>query len=463
MNLRDYQIDMLNGAINALNAGKSPFVTSPTGSGKMVVIASLAAHLQMKVLIVEHRQELIDQAMEKLREIGENPGLIMSGVADPNKNATIKVGMIQTINRRDLGGWEPDVIIVDEAHLGAAASYKKLFQNCPDSPRVLFSATPWRLDGKGFRDICDVMVLGPTIRQLIQKKFLVPTEYFAYDMADFSNCKIVGNEYDQDEVAVIMSDITEEIVETWLGECKERPTIVFAANTKHSKSLCEAFRARGIKAEHVDGSTPNAVRKSIMRRLKNGETRVLCNCGVVVEGFDAPLVSCVILAIATKSLSKFLQCCGRGMRPHTDSGKKNLIVMDFGGCHKTHGVPEDDRTWTLENRNIKPHKSEFVEEIYEAVEVKPITTVVYKPDSYDYGKDGIALDEVARRNYVAATPQKPAAPKMPVGGKLPPTWLPVSWRDYWINLEAYRLALRLPPEYSERVAKSELQRRRMGL
>jgi superfamily II DNA or RNA helicase len=100
MQLRDYQIDIINGAISILNRGKRPFVVSPTGSGKMVVIAVLAGHLGAKVLIVEHRVELIEQAVEKLKEIGEKPGIIMSGVVDPNPDSMIKVGMIQTINRR---------------------------------------------------------------------------------------------------------------------------------------------------------------------------------------------------------------------------------------------------------------------------------------------------------------------------------------------------------------------------
>ena len=463
MKLRDYQLNMLNGAIQALNNGLNPFVVSPTGSGKMVVIAELAAHLKCKVLIVEHRIELIKQAVEKLEQIGQNPGLIVAGIKDPNPNGNIKVGMIQTIHRRDLSGWKPDIVIIDEAHLAAASSYKTLLGKLADSPRVCFSATPWRLDGKGFRDVCDTIVIGPTIKQLIRKGFLVPTKYFAYDAADFSNCKIVGYEYDQEEVALIMEDITEEIVETWYESCRDRPTIVFAANTRHSKKLCEEFRKKGISSEHIDGSTPDAVRAAIINRVKTGKTKVLTNCGIVIEGFDAPIVSCVVLAIATRSLSKFLQCCGRGMRLHPESGKTDLIVMDFGGCHEIHGVPEDDRSWTLENRNIKPGKKEFIEDSYTAVEVKPINAVVYQPNSYDYGKDETVVENNWKRNYATNGDGRQTQRQLPKGGKSPPAWLPVSWRDYWISLEEYRLALGLPTDYSDRMAKAELLKRRVGL
>ena len=462
MQLRDYQVKMLNDAISALNSGMNPFVVSPTGSGKMIVIASLAKHLQSKVLIVEHRIELVKQAIEKLELIGENPGLIVSGIRDPNPGAIIKVGMIQTIHRRDLSGWEPDLIIIDEAHLAAAASYQKLLGKLADSPRVCFSATPWRLDGKGFRDICDTLVFGPTINNLIHNGFLVPTKYLAYDSADFSNCKIVGNEYDQDEVAGIMEDITEEIVNTWIETCKDRSTIVFAANTSHSKKLCEAFRNVGIRSEHIDGSTPDAVRSAIIKRVKSGETTVLCNCGIVIEGFDAPIVSCVILAIATKSLSKFLQCCGRAMRLHPESGKQFMYVLDFGGCHQNHGVPEDDRNWSLENRPIRGYRTEFIESDVEAVS-QPIKAVIYKPNSYDYGKDPEYQDDGWRRKYSAALPSAPKPRRLPPGGNPPPLWLPVSWRDYWNLLEEYRIGLGLRSDYSEMTAKAELYKRKIGV
>lgn len=458
MNLRDYQLKMLNDAIDALNRGMSPFVVSPTGSGKMIVIAALAKHLQSKVLIVEHRIELVKQAMEKLEASGEKPGLIISGIKDPNPDAEIKIGMIQTIHRRNLGDWEPNIVIIDEAHLAAASSYKNLLGKLADAPRVCFSATPWRLDGKGFLDICDTIVLGPSIKKLIKSGFLVPTQYFAFDAADFSNCKMSGNEYDQEEVAVIMEDITEEIVETWINNCSERSTVVFAANTKHSKKLCEAFRARGIKAEHIDGSTPDTVRASVIGRVRSGETRVLCNCGIVIEGFDAPIISCVILAIATKSLSKFLQCCGRGMRLHPESGKTDLIVMDFGGCYQNHGVPEEDRVWSLENRSTKNEK-EYIEDPH-TVENRPVSVVVYKPDSYDYGVDQNYKSEEWRRNYARSTQGQR---KLPPGGQHPPRWLPASWRDYWISLEEYRIALNLPKDYSEKTAKIELYKRKLGI
>jgi hypothetical protein len=317
------------------------------------------------------------------------------------------------------------------------------------------------LDGKGFRDVCDTIVLGPTIKELVKRRYLVPTEYLAYDVLDFTECKMSGNEYDQEQVAVMMEDVTEEIVETWFASYSNRSTIVFAANTTHSKNLCETFRSKGVKAEHIDGSTPDAVRSAIINRVKSGETRVLCNCGIVIEGFDAPIVSCVVLAIATKSLSKFLQCCGRGMRLHPESGKYDLVVMDFGGCYKNHGVPEDNRTWTLEDRNIRGGKKEFIEDLEtSAVEVAPIQSLVYQ-QGYDYGKDDRYQDESWRRTYSTSGQTRKARPTL-AGELPPPLWLPPSWREYWRSLEEYRLTLGLSRDYSERTAKAEIVKRKMG-
>lgn len=463
--LRDYQIEMINGAVEALNSGLNPFVVSPTGSGKMVVIAALAKHLNMRVLIIEHRIELIKQATDKLKEINESFGIILSGIKDPNPNAMIKVGMIQTINRRvDFDGWWPDIVIIDEAHLSAANSYKKLLGKLENSPRICFSATPWRLDGKGFLDICDTIVLGPTIKDLIRYGFLVPTNYLAYDAVDLAQCKMAGNEYDQDDVAKIMDSITEEIVATWSDTCGDRNTIVFAANNAHSKSLCRAFRDAGIKAEHVDSSTPDSVRNAIVTRVRSGETQVLCNCGIVIEGFDAPIVSCVVLAIATKSLSKFLQCCGRAMRIHPQSGKTDMVVMDFGNCHVHHGTPEDDRTWSIEDRNLKPGKDEIIEGEEDEIKKQPISAIVYQPNAYDYGGNEISNDEFRRKYSTnsggsgrgANTTSRPAR----VAGSLPPPrWLPPTWIDYWYTLESYRIGLKLPNSYSIETAKSEIRKR----
>lgn len=442
MKLRPYQVGMVNGAVKSLNRGRRPFVVAPTGSGKMIVIAFLAKHLDRNVLIVEHRVELIGQAVEKLEMLGERPGIIMSGRLDPNPSSKIKVGMIQTINRRELN-WVPDVIIFDEAHLSAADSYNRLIAEYPSAMVVGFSATPERLDGRSFRDMFDEFVFGPTMRELTRMGHLVPIEYHEFDVANLKGLKTKGRDWDQDQVADILSESTEDVVATWLSNWSNRPTVVFASNTKQSKMVCEEFRSKGVAAEHIDGTTKDSVRKSIMHRVKTGKTRVLCNCGIVIEGFDAPLISCVMLLIATKSLSKYLQCIGRGTRPC--EGKENLVVADFGKCRETHGDPDEDRDWSLDGKPRGGSPKEYYENTDES-DKKNVEK--YREGVYDYGiENGVVAD---RRENRTATADR---------GSLRPRWLPKGWEDYWDQLEVYRKSQGFPPKFSEDFAKAEINRR----
>ena len=496
--LREYQIKMLNDAISSLNRSSNPFVVSPTGSGKMIVIAALAKHLKLPVLVVEHRIELVKQAIEKLKFAGEKPGKIVSGLPDPFPNALIKVGMIQTMSRRlSFGGgngnaiksggahYSPQIIIIDEAHLAAAKSYKSLIAAFPRARIVCFSATPWRLDGIGFTEICDELILGPSITELVGLRHLVSTEYHAYDQLDLRSVSLPDNntEYDQDKVAVMMESITENIVDEWMANFRNRTTVAFTSNIRQSKKLADAFRRRGVAAEHVDGSTPDGVRTSAIERLRSGVTRIICNCGIFVEGFDAPIISCVILALATKSLSKFLQCCGRGMRPDLESGKRNLIVMDFGENHKNHGTPEEDREWSINDRRIARPTKEHVEIIEDSMDYtesmmiadininnqqnQHVRTNVYQPNAHDYGIDRNSSieenDEWRRRYSQAGKPQRDKQVRLAANGasaaivgRAPPQWLPVGWYGYWQSLEAYRVFHRLPDSYSEKTVRIEL-------
>jgi len=441
----------------SLRSGGSPFAVLPTGAGKMVIIAALASLFDVNVLIVEHRIELIDQAIEKLNDFGISPGLVVAGKVDSNlvtsgkvsldHNCRIKVAMIQTVNRRDLGDWSPGFIIVDEAHLSAAKSYVSLIERF-SVPVVGFSATPSRLDGKGFSHIFSEIIVGPTIAQLTESGFLVPVEYMEYDIADFSDVKTIAGEYDQEQVGRILDKFSEDIVDTWIDGFCDRPTVVFASDIKQSKRLCDWFRRKGFESEHIDGSTPDSVRKSVIHRLRSGATKVLCNCGIVIEGFDAPLVSCVAMATATMSVSKFLQCCGRGMRPHSDSGKKNLVVLDFGGNSKIHGYPGDDRVWSLEPRNITKRERwrEYIETEDEVEKVEPERNR-YIANRYDYGvNEEFSVSRVKREEKSRIIP----------GSRPPPRYLPRSWIDWWWSIEEYRVLNRYPREYSEDLARKYL-------
>lgn len=167
------------------------------------------------------------------------------------------------------------------------------------------------------------------------------------------------------------------------------------------------------------------------------------------------------------------------MRPHPESGKKDLVVMDFGECYKHHGTPEDDRRWSLENRKQK-RDTEYIEAITESqgdVVTKQLILNTYQPDLHDYGGAAgrIDNDEWKKRYQSSGKPRNQSSDKprnstkqavnpqrvqlLAAGAKMPPRWLPPTWHDYWFSLEAYRLYWQKPTDYSESAVRAELSKR----
>jgi superfamily II DNA or RNA helicase len=368
VSLRQYQRRMLYDIKTAFHVGKNPLVVAPTGAGKMVLIAFLAVELKCRVLIVEHRIELIDQAVEKLNLIDVAPGIIAADYKpkptariDKTGAADICVGMVQTLARRPLEGRDFEVIVVDEAHLSQANSYLRLKRRWPEAKRVGLTATPERLDGRGFEPFFDTLIHGPTIPDLTSLGFLCRVELYTAVVPDMSDVNITRGDYDQLEVAARLNNkkLVGDVVEQWGIHARGLTTVVFATSRAHSQSICDAFVANGVKAVHMDGDTPDAVRRDNLDKLRSGEITVCCNCGILIEGVDVPNIGCVILAMATQSISRYLQSIGRGMRPCP--GKSKLIVLDHGGNYRIHGSPDAVHVWTLDGRppRVVKHKEDL--------------------------------------------------------------------------------------------------------
>jgi superfamily II DNA or RNA helicase len=141
-------------------------------------------------------------------------------------------------------------------------------------------------------------------------------------------------------------DLIGDIVTHWHKFGERRRTIVFCVDVAHSIHVKDEFIKAGVRAEHVDGSTPKPERDAILKRLESGETEVVCNCMVLTEGFDCPPVGCIVLARPTKQLGLYRQMAGRGLRPAP--GKRDLILIDHSGAVYRHGLLEDPVEWTLD-------------------------------------------------------------------------------------------------------------------
>ena len=362
--LRPYQLQALEKLRQEVrNGNKRPLLVSPTGSGKTVIASHLidsAVLKRSRVVFIAHRKEIIDQTSGKLRAMDIDHGVIMSGHA-PSALAEVFVASIQTLVRRELP--EADLIIIDECHHASATTYQKIISAYPNAVIIGLTATPCRSDGRGLGSTFNSIVHVAQTKELIDTGFLVPTTVYAPSKPDLGGVHIKRGDYDAAELeaAIDKPKLVGDIVDHWHKLAEDRQTIVFTTSIAHSQHLVEAFIHSGVSCEHIDGETPKPLREKTLSRLISGETRIVCNVGVLTEGFDAPIASCIILARPTKSFGLYLQMAGRGMRPYP--GKENLLLLDHSGAVYEHGLVDDYIDWHLDKKEIAFTKKEYEKRI----------------------------------------------------------------------------------------------------
>lgn len=351
--LYPHQRQLVDEARQAIASGhQGILLQSPAGSGKSIMIADIAKGATDKknhILFVAHRQELIDQIRADF----------IKNEVDP-KYTTIQTP-IRAVNR--LGKIpEPTIIITDETHHSRAASYRKIYDYFPNAYRLGFTATPWRMSGKGFKDIYSVMVRGQSVDWLIENNYLAPFRYFAPTVIDETKLKSNKNQdYKNKDLDEVMEKASfGDIVQTYNDKAKGEQAILYAHNIEYSKRYADLFNQAGIHAKHADGKTPKAERENIMRGFKNGEFNILCNVDLISEGFNVPDCSTVILLRPTQSLSLHIQ---QSMRPMRYQKNKIATIIDHVGNFHKHGVPNTPHEWTIEDikkrdKNDAPKLSE---------------------------------------------------------------------------------------------------------
>lgn len=353
MRLYPYQEDLVNQARLDISKGaQGVMIQSPPGSGKSVVIATIAKYATDKgnhVLFIVHRKELVRQIEETFQKVG----------VDRKLSTIITVG--KAVNRLD---WlpEPSIIITDESHHARAATYRKIYDHYPEAIRLGFTATPWRMSGLGFRDIYDTIIHGQQVDWLIQNNFLAPFDYYAPTLSDMNVLKKSSTgdytkaSMDKAVSRVIFGDIVKHYRELADG----KKTILYAHSVEASQNIAQAFTDAGIKAMHADAKTNSAERDAIMEDFKDGDLQVLCNVDLVSEGFNVPDCSCVILVRPTASLVLYLQQSMRSMR--YQAGKK-AIIIDHVGNYSVHGLPDTHREWSIDDKEKKVKKNNTDNEV----------------------------------------------------------------------------------------------------
>ena len=344
--LFDYQQKLVDQARDALAQGnKGVLIVSPPGSGKSVVISEIARLTVKKsghVLFFVHRQELVKQIKDSFKQQG----------VDLNRCTIMTVGKVA--NRLKILP-KPNLIIVDESQHSRAKTYLKIFDYYDDVPRLGFTGSPWRLSGKGFKDIYSAMIEGPTTKWLIEHHKLAPFTVYGYQLG---NKDLLKKSSTGDYTNKSMDDFTKsiihgDIVKSWLKFAKDRKTIIYCHSTSFSKIIAQEFRNAGISAIHADAKTPSNKRNRIMDSFKQGQIKVLCNVDLVSEGFNVPDCSCVVLLRPTESLVVYLQQSMRAMRYQPG---KHAIIIDQVGNFERFGLPDADRKWTLEDRSKHPQR-----------------------------------------------------------------------------------------------------------
>lgn len=368
---RDYQehgVQMLRESIEAGNS--RVLAVAATGAGKTILACLLILAALEKghpSLFVAPRREIIAQTYRKLIDAGlrhEDVGVILAGVEDGARGAAaddpwrlaarrpwakVQVASIDTLRNRAKP--PAGLVFLDEAHRSISPSYEKLVAEYPEANIIGLTATPWRADGKAFRTLYEDIVVIASPKTLIERGYLVGPRVWTVpkgSLPDLSGVKIKGGDYDDRELAAACDKaaLVGDIVEHWQKHASGQRTVVFAASVEHSKHIVERFVAAGITAEHLDGETDVVTRSAILGRLRRGETLIVSNCAVLCEGWDEPIVSCCILARPTKSTTLYIQCAGRILRPHPEKG--GAIILDHAGCAIEHGLPHEDREYSLD-------------------------------------------------------------------------------------------------------------------
>ena len=377
--LHDYQEDMIQRARLALRTNNSILLQSPTGSGKTVLASTMlgrASQKKLRSFFICHRSELIDQTARTFDEVGIPYGYIASGYrADPFQ--PVQICSIQTLARRYDKVAKPDLAVWDECHHLGAKSWATVHSFYENAKHVGLTATPERLDGKGLKEQFSNMVKGPSVAWLIKNGYLADYKMFAPSRPDLAKVHTKMGDYERSELAHAMdnSTITGDAIKHYQRLTPGKRAVVFAVSIKHSQHIAEQFKLNGIMATHIDGTTPKAERKMAIARFRSGTVKVLCNVEIVGEGFDLPDIEAAILLRPTQSTALYLQQIGRALRVKSDGSK--AIILDHAGNHMRHGLPDDDREWTLEGHKRKGRKQE--QENLVAIRQCPKCYFVHKP------------------------------------------------------------------------------------
>ena len=351
--LFDYQENMKERIEKTLSLHRSVMAQMPTGTGKTylltAVIDSFVNNNPMeKVWIVAHRRELVSQIDETVRKFHSYSASNTSSLL-----SSVKAMSIQWLMRHyDEIEEEPGMIVIDEAHHALAKTYKEMWERFPNAKFLGLTATPCRLNGKGFTDLFDVLVQSWSVPEFISKGRLATYDFVSIKsdgvtqrLIDSLQKRGADGDYQNKEMDMLLNKkpSIERLYQSLEEFGKDRKGIVYAININHAQKITKLYQEHGVKAIAIDSKTPATERQQDIEAFKKGDIQVLVNVDIFSEGFDCPEVEFVQLARPTLSLAKYLQMVGRGLR--VAKGKKNCVIIDNVGLYRVFGLPSQVWNW----------------------------------------------------------------------------------------------------------------------
>lgn len=392
MKLRPYQLDAIAAVRSAWASGIQDVLTvMATGAGKTQTFLSLLmqeldADPSARALVIAHRQELIEQPIERIAQMDKawlmsdaldkpRVGMLMGKYNDCDRQLTVATVQTLTSPKRLAALLRHGPIthlVIDECHHATAESYVTLWRALREkNPALLHlgvTATPQRADGDGLSKVYGHVAAKVTIADLVRQGYLVQPRWLAISTGiSLAGVHTRSGDYVASELAQRFDTPSGRtiIVQSYLKYAAGRRSIAFTASVDGARELAAAFNAAGVSARSVDGTTPKDERAVIMADFRAGRFQILTNCQVATEGFDAPGTNCVLMCRPTRSDALYIQCMGRGLRPALGMAQPgdDCLILDFMPADSRNivmagdvlGLPKDvTRTVLEENADEEP-------------------------------------------------------------------------------------------------------------
>jgi superfamily II DNA or RNA helicase len=348
--LRDYQETAVHDLRTAYAQGaKAPILVMATGAGKTYTFCYICLSAIRKggrVLILVHKDDLIRQCSKSLANLGIAHGIISPNFT-PDYFAPVQIASVFSL-KADMPLEAFSLVIIDEAHHGTASSWRTALGLFPNAKILGVTATPRRTDGQGLGvesgGVFDALVQGPQLRELIDRNVLCDYEYYA-PAVGLDSGQRVG-----------------DALKYWEQICPGVPTVGFCVNVEDAKRLADTFKAAGYRAAHLDGTMKTDHRQGLLDSLAAGELDLVASCRTITEGTDVPEMTCAMLMTYSKSVSYFMQITGRCFRKA--ESKDKAYILDCVNLVGTHGLPCDDREWSLagggESKSIATERTKTI-------------------------------------------------------------------------------------------------------